>query len=196
MDIEPTLAFARRLAARKRPIWVRFVLVPGLTDDPANIAGIAGVRGRPRQRERVDVLPFHQMGKFKWERLGLDYTLGDRGAADRRGRRTRLRSLPQGRAHGQLIANQHWAVLMKTGADLLRDKRRYRSLAFTREEREQLGLRGLLPFPVVDQAHLVERVMMALRKQPATWTATSRFRRCRNATNASSTARSSTTSKS
>lgn len=54
---------------------------------------------------------------------------------------------------------------MKKGAELLRDKRNYRSLAFTREERESLGLRGLLPYPVVDQGQLVERVMMALRKR-------------------------------
>jgi malate dehydrogenase (oxaloacetate-decarboxylating)(NADP+) len=54
---------------------------------------------------------------------------------------------------------------MKSGAAILRDKSRFRSLAFTRDERERLGLRGLLPFPVVDQAKLVERVMMALRKQ-------------------------------
>ena len=40
-DIGPTLDFARRLAARKRPIWVRFVLVPGLTDDAEDIAQIA-----------------------------------------------------------------------------------------------------------------------------------------------------------
>ncbi len=53
---------------------------------------------------------------------------------------------------------------MKKGAELLRDKRNYRSLAFTREERESLGLRGLLPYPVVDQGQMVERVMMSLRK--------------------------------
>jgi malate dehydrogenase (oxaloacetate-decarboxylating)(NADP+) len=53
---------------------------------------------------------------------------------------------------------------MKKGAELLRDKRNYRSLAFTREERDSLGLRGLLPYPVVDQGQLVERVMMSLRK--------------------------------
>src|SRR5512138_1317957 len=41
MEIEPTLAFAKRLAALRRPIWVRFVLVPGLTDDMADIAEIA-----------------------------------------------------------------------------------------------------------------------------------------------------------
>ena len=77
MDIEPTLAFARRLAARKRPIWVRFVLVPGLTDAPDNLAGIAEFAAGLGNVERVEVLPFHQLGKFKWERLGLDYALKD-----------------------------------------------------------------------------------------------------------------------
>ena len=77
MDIEPTLAFARRLAALGKPIWIRFVLVPGLTDDPAIQAGIAEFAASLGNVQRVEVLPFHQMGKFKWERLGLDYTLGD-----------------------------------------------------------------------------------------------------------------------
>lgn len=54
---------------------------------------------------------------------------------------------------------------MKKGIDLLRDKHHYRSLSFTREEREQLGLRGLLPWPVIDQSRLVDRVMQDLRKQ-------------------------------
>ena len=75
MDIEPTLAFARRLAARRQPMWVRFVLVPGLTDDPAIIEGIAGFAAGLGNVERVDVLPFHQMGRFKWEKLGLLYSL-------------------------------------------------------------------------------------------------------------------------
>ena len=75
MDIEPTLAFARRLAARRQPMWVRFVLVPGLTDDPAIIEGIAGFAAGLGNVERVDVLPFHQMGRFKWEKLGLQYSL-------------------------------------------------------------------------------------------------------------------------
>ena len=76
-DIEPTLQFARRLADRRRPIWVRFVLVPGLTDDPADIAGIARFAADLGNVERVDVLPFHQMGRFKWERLGMRYALND-----------------------------------------------------------------------------------------------------------------------
>jgi pyruvate formate lyase activating enzyme len=41
MDVGPVLGFARRLATRKRPVWVRLVLVPGLTDDAENIAQIA-----------------------------------------------------------------------------------------------------------------------------------------------------------
>ena len=100
MDIGPTLEFARRLAARRRPIWLRFVLVPGLTDDPENLAGIAEFAAGLGNVERVDVLPFHQMGKFKWERLGLDYTLAGRRAADGRGGRAGLRGVPQGGPDG------------------------------------------------------------------------------------------------
>ncbi len=75
MDNAPTLEFARRLAARKRPVWVRFVLVPGVTDDVHDIADIAGFAASLGNVERVDVLPFHQMGKFKWQQLGMAYTL-------------------------------------------------------------------------------------------------------------------------
>ena len=77
MDIEPTLAFARRLAALRKPVWVRFVLVPGVTDDEATLTGIAEFAAGLGNVQRVEVLPFHQLGSFKWERLGLDYTLKD-----------------------------------------------------------------------------------------------------------------------
>jgi pyruvate formate lyase activating enzyme len=75
MEVEPVLAFARRLADRKRPVWLRFVLVPGLTDDPDDIAHIAEFTARLGNIERVDVLPFHQMGRYKWKELGMNYTL-------------------------------------------------------------------------------------------------------------------------
>jgi pyruvate formate lyase activating enzyme len=77
MEIEPTLEFARRLAARRRPMWVRYVLVPDLTDDLQDIGKIANFAAGLGNVERVDVLPFHQLGKFKWEKLGIPYTLGD-----------------------------------------------------------------------------------------------------------------------
>jgi len=75
MDIQPTLEFARRLAARKHKVWIRFVLVPGLTDDSGDVGHIARFAAGLGNVERVDVLPFHQLGRFKWERLGLEYTL-------------------------------------------------------------------------------------------------------------------------
>jgi pyruvate formate lyase activating enzyme len=74
-DNGPTLEFARRLAARKLPVWIRFVLVPGLTDDPADIEQIARFAASLGNVQRVDVLPFHQMGSFKWKALGIRYPL-------------------------------------------------------------------------------------------------------------------------
>jgi pyruvate formate lyase activating enzyme len=77
MEIDHTLEFGRRLAALKKPIWVRFVLVPGLTDDAEIVNGIAGFAAGLGNVERVEVLPFHQMGRFKWHALGLPYSLED-----------------------------------------------------------------------------------------------------------------------
>jgi len=76
-DITPTLEFALRLSRLRRKIWVRFVLVPGLTDDPGNIDEIARFAADLGIVERVEVLPFHQLGRYKWKELGLDYTLND-----------------------------------------------------------------------------------------------------------------------
>jgi pyruvate formate lyase activating enzyme len=77
MDIGPTLDFAKTLADRGKPVWLRYVLVPQLTDNPNDIAELAGFAASLGNVERVDVLPFHQMGKFKWDQLGIQYQLGD-----------------------------------------------------------------------------------------------------------------------
>lgn len=76
-DIGPILDFARRLAQRRRAVWLRYVLVPSLTDDENDIRQIAAFAAGLGNIERVDVLPFHQLGRYKWERLGLDYKLND-----------------------------------------------------------------------------------------------------------------------
>jgi pyruvate formate lyase activating enzyme len=76
-DIGPTLAFAQRLAAARRKIWVRFVLVPNLTDDLEEVGKIAEFAAGLGNVERVEVLPFHQMGRYKWHELGLRYHLED-----------------------------------------------------------------------------------------------------------------------
>lgn len=80
-EIGPTLDFARRLAERKRTIWLRYVLVPGLTDDENDINQIAMFAARLGNVARVDVLPFHQMGRYKWEKLGINYALDEVAAA-------------------------------------------------------------------------------------------------------------------
>jgi pyruvate formate lyase activating enzyme len=74
-EVGPVLRFARRLAERGRPMWVRFVLVTGLTDAEANVAGLANFVATLATVERVEVLPFHQMGRDKWRRLGIAYPL-------------------------------------------------------------------------------------------------------------------------
>jgi pyruvate formate lyase activating enzyme len=76
-DLEPTLRFARRLNAIGKAVWIRFVLVPGLTDDPENIRQVAAFVAPMTNVEWVEVLPFHQMGAFKWRTLGLDYELAN-----------------------------------------------------------------------------------------------------------------------
>jgi pyruvate formate lyase activating enzyme len=74
-DLKPTLRFAERLAALRKPVWVRFTLVPGLTDDPANVDAVAKFVAPMKNVEWVEVLPFHQLGAFKWKALGLEYSL-------------------------------------------------------------------------------------------------------------------------
>ena len=76
-DNHEVLAFARRLAALKRPMWVRYVLVPGLTDVVAEMEQLAAFCASLGVVERVEILPFHQLGEYKWERLKLDYKLRD-----------------------------------------------------------------------------------------------------------------------
>jgi pyruvate formate lyase activating enzyme len=76
-DNQPVHEFARRLAARRRPVWIRFVVVPGWTDGLDEIGRMADFAAELGNVERVDVLPFHQLGRFKWERLGLKYQLQD-----------------------------------------------------------------------------------------------------------------------
>ena len=56
-------------------MWVRYVLVPGWSDAASEVEGVATFAAGLGNVERVDVLPFHQMGRFKWTSLGLPYEL-------------------------------------------------------------------------------------------------------------------------
>jgi pyruvate formate lyase activating enzyme len=75
--LRPTLDFGDRLARRMMPVWVRFVLVPGLTDAAGNVDNVARIVARWPNVDRVEVLPFHQMARDKWTSLGLAYSLED-----------------------------------------------------------------------------------------------------------------------
>ena len=75
LTLDPVLDFARRLASRQRPVWLRYVLVPGFTDNLQDIAQLALFCRELGNVQRVDVLPFHQLGQFKWKELKLDYKL-------------------------------------------------------------------------------------------------------------------------
>ena len=74
-DNSQVMEFCHRLAALRRPMWLRYVLVPGLTDDPEEMKRIAEFGQSLGVVERAEILPFHQMGRFKWEKLKIDYAL-------------------------------------------------------------------------------------------------------------------------
>ncbi|MCF8483283.1 MAG: pyruvate formate lyase-activating protein [Rhodospirillum sp.] len=76
-SLGPTLAFAERLATLGKPVWLRYVLVPGLTDDRAEIAALAAYAAALGNVERVDVLPYHDLGAHKWALLNKTYRLAD-----------------------------------------------------------------------------------------------------------------------
>jgi pyruvate formate lyase activating enzyme len=75
VDLAPTLRFARRLAERGNRMWIRFVLVPGLTDAPDNVDAVARFAATLSGVERVEVLPFHRLGAAKYEELGVRFPL-------------------------------------------------------------------------------------------------------------------------
>ncbi len=76
--LQPTLDCARRLTRLGKKMWIRYVLVPRLTDGADDILRLADFTATLGDAvERVEVLPFHQMGKFKWKELGQPYLLDD-----------------------------------------------------------------------------------------------------------------------
>jgi pyruvate formate lyase activating enzyme len=75
VSLKSTLKFARYLNKIHKPVWIRFVLVPDLTDSLEHITQLAQFIANFDNLERVEVLPFHKMGEDKWKQLGYDYQL-------------------------------------------------------------------------------------------------------------------------
>ena len=74
-DNRNILAFARYLSAHKKPMWIRHVLVPGLTDSRESLEALYNFLRELKSVERVEILPYHTMGVHKWEALGIPYSL-------------------------------------------------------------------------------------------------------------------------
>lgn len=71
------LVFARWLDSIGKPVWIRHVLVEGYTDDDGYLEETADFLGTLHNVKRIDVLPYHTMGIYKWKELGIPYTLSD-----------------------------------------------------------------------------------------------------------------------
>lgn len=74
---ENILSFLSYLEEKQIDMWVRHVVVPGLTDDPESLRELGLFIGRFKHVKALDVLPYHNMGKVKYESLGMDYPLKD-----------------------------------------------------------------------------------------------------------------------
>ena len=77
------LAFAKFLDEKGIDIWIRHVVVPGLTDDDEYLFKLGYFIGGLKCLKALDVLPYHTMGKVKYEKLGIDYPLGDTPAMEK-----------------------------------------------------------------------------------------------------------------
>ena len=75
--LEPTLKMLNYLNENKIKVWIRFVLVPGLTDDMASIKELSDYLDGYPNVEKIELLPFHKMGEYKWKELGISYQLAN-----------------------------------------------------------------------------------------------------------------------
>lgn len=69
------LEFAKYLSNINKPMWIRQVLVPGYTDDEQDLVKLKEFISTLKSVEKVEILPYHDLGKFKWEQLGEIYPL-------------------------------------------------------------------------------------------------------------------------
>ncbi len=71
------LAFARYASAKKKELWIRHVVVPGITQNEEYLHRLGVFISELRSVKALDVLPYHDMGKAKYKNLGIDYPLTD-----------------------------------------------------------------------------------------------------------------------
>ena len=69
------LAFAQYLSDNNIHMWIRQVLVPGYTDDEQDLLKLKDFISSLNTVDKIEILPYHDMGRYKWEKLGLKYEL-------------------------------------------------------------------------------------------------------------------------
>lgn len=72
---EHILEFAKYLSDRKIPVWIRHVLVPGITDNKEDLQNLRAFIDTLENVDKVEILPYHKLGVYKWQTLGLKYPL-------------------------------------------------------------------------------------------------------------------------
>lgn len=74
---ENILAFAKYLEEKKTPLWIRHIIVEGITDSPEDLVRLGEFIGTLGNLKALDVLPYHTMGVGKYEEMGIPYPLKD-----------------------------------------------------------------------------------------------------------------------
>ena len=77
------LNFARYLSDNHIPMWIRQVIVPGITDNEEDLLKLKEFLQTLNGIKKVELLPYHSMGKYKWQNLGYNYALADVADATR-----------------------------------------------------------------------------------------------------------------
>lgn len=77
VSIDKILELAKHLSDRNIPVWIRHVLVPGITDDRENLELMGKFISTLKNVDRVELLPYHTLGVHKWENMGFEYELKD-----------------------------------------------------------------------------------------------------------------------
>lgn len=74
---EKELAFAKYLSDNNIPIWIRQVIIPGITDNKEDLLELKKFIKSLKTVEKVELLPYHNLGEYKWNKLGFEYKLKD-----------------------------------------------------------------------------------------------------------------------
>lgn len=72
-----TLNFAKYLSDNNITVWIRQVLIPSITDDEKDLLELKSFISKLTNVKKIEILPYHNLGKFKWEKLGFNYPLKD-----------------------------------------------------------------------------------------------------------------------